>query len=336
MDWNIVPARQFNNYIKQWQALNVQLAQDLPILQPVFVSALLTYFAEGNEYLAIGTEDNKCVAMGFFQKAGAASWQTFQPSQAPVGLWLCPPEKQIGTLKSLAQKLPGITLKIDILQQDPNILPVESIYNSNIETLDYITTGHLLIEGDFETYFAGLGKNQRQNYNKANNRLKKQNTRVRLVIEESPDNMKKSVEEYGIIESGSWKNDLGTAININNRQGQFYAQIMNDFAQKNMAEAWKYYYDNKLVAIDLCIKNSEQLIILKTTFDSDYSRYSPAINMKIDAIKTIYENHTVQRIEYFGKMLDWHKRLNSTGRTMYHFSYYYSQLLLALKNKIRS
>lgn len=336
MDWNILPAKQFNNYIEQWQQLNVQLARDLPILHPVFISALLTYFAEGNEYLAIGTQNNECVAMGFFYKSGTTTWQSFQPSQAPVGLWLCPPEKQIDALKSLAQKLPGITLKIDILQQDPNILPVESILNSNIESLNYITTGHLLIEGDFEGYFAGLGKNQRQNYNKAHNRLKKQGADVRLVIEKSPDCMEKSVEEYGIIETASWKNDLGTAININNQQGQFYARIMTDFAQKNMAEVWKYFYDDQLVAIDLCIKNTEQLIILKTTFDSEYSRYSPAINMKIDAIKNIYENHSVQRIEYFGKMLDWHKRLNSTGRTMYHFSYYYSRLLLALKKTIRS
>ena len=197
--------------------------------------------------------------------------------------------------------------------------------------IHYIRTSKLLIGQDFDTYFASLGKNQRQNYNKANNRLSKQNITVKLKIEQDALQMHQSVKQYGEIESNSWKDALGTSINIENQQGKFYSQILSEFAKQQRAQVWKYYYDEKLVAIDLCIKNTEQLIILKTTFDSEYSRYSPAINMKLDALKPIFNDRLVQRIEFFGKTLEWHKRLNSIGRTMYHFSFYRYSLLLKLK-----
>ena len=334
MDWELLPIREFRQWSNQWQLLNEQLANNLPVLQPEFISALIDNFSDGNELLAIGKTDKETVAMGIFCQNSPYSWQTFQPSQAPVGLWLCPENKLIKALENLTKKLPGFVLKLDILQQDPDISPPVPEKTKRFEIIDYIQTSQLIINQDFDTYFASLGKNQRQNYNKANNRLAKQSTIVGLEIVISAQNMFQSIKEYGEIESNSWKDTLGTAININNQQGKFYHQVMTEFAEAQNAQVWKYFYDQKLVAIDLCIKNDEQLIILKTTFDSDYSRFSPAINMKLDALKPVFNDRLVQRIEFFGKTLQWHKRLNSIGRTMYHFSFYRYNPLLQIKRLI--
>ena len=331
MNWKLLPVKEFNNWSEQWQSLNKTIANNLPIMHPIFVAALIDSFANGDELLAIAEEQDNVIAMGIFYKKTLYSWQSFQPSQAPVGLWLCPNERLSESLRSLTKALPGFTLRLDILQQDPDISSLAQQATAHIEQSDYIFTSKLAVDQDFDSYFSALGKNQRQNYNKANNRLNKQDVKVRLEIEESPEQMYQSVAQYGNIESNSWKDALGTSVNIDNQQGVFFQRILSEFAKKNNAQVWKYFYDDTLVAIDLCIKNNEQLIILKTTFDSEYSRYSPAINMKLDALKPIFDNRLVQRVEFFGKTLQWHTRLNSIGRTMYHFSFYRYPILLKLK-----
>ncbi len=329
MDWELLPVVEFTNYSKKWQDLNKKLTDNLPILEPDFIAPLIHYFAHNNEILAIGKINNTITAIGIFQKINFFTWQSFQPSQAPVGLWLCPKNYTTLALKSLIKKLPGFILKIDVLHQDPNIIRL--VTKNHIEIIDYIKTGKLNAHQSFETYFQSLGKNQRQNYNKANNRLIKQKTEVKFDIVTDDKKIHQAVEEYGRIESMSWKNTLGTSVNINNQQGQFYDDMLSKFAKNKNAQIWKYFYNEKLVAIDLCIKNTKQLIILKTTFDNEFSRYSPAINMKIDALKILLNDKKLEYVEFFGKTLPWHQRLNSIDRTMYHFSFYRYPLLLNIK-----
>ena len=319
MKWEILNSNEFVHWQDDWQKLNNQLTK-LPVLNAAFIQSCLTYFADGSEKLAIAKVDNQVIAMTFIKPNGFLSWETFQPSQAPVGLWLCPNDQQLTALKSLIKALPSFVLKLDVLHQDPAIFP--PLKDKKIAIKDYIETGKLVFDQDFKDYFANLGKNQRQNYNKAHNRLKKQDIKVQLVIETEPETMHESIKQYGELESKSWKNELGTAIHIDNEQGQFFNEIMQDLATQKNAEVWKYYYDEKLVAVDLCVKNSELIIILKTTFDSEFSRYAPAICMKLDALKNLFDQKPVGRIEFFGKMLEWHKRIKSEPRTLYHYSYF--------------
>jgi len=329
MDWELHPVAEFINWSEPWQTLNKKLTNNLPVLDSTFILPLINCFSNNEELLVIGKINNVVVAMGIFQKKNFFSWRIFQPSQAPVGLWLCSEENIIIALDSLIKKLPGFILKLDIIHQDPNICP--PIVTDQIENIDYIYTSKLTIDQDFNSYFQSLGKNQRQNYNKANNRLIKQDINVKLEIVTNSQKMHQCVEQYGVIESNSWKDAMGTSIKINNQQGKFYSAMLSAFAKEKNAQVWKYFYNDKIVAIDLCIKNNEQLIILKTTFDSNYSRFSPAINMKLDALKQIFDKKILHRIEFFGKTRQWHTRLNSIGRTMYHFSFYRYSPLLKIK-----
>jgi len=328
MKWEVLDISEFSHWHTDWQTLNKTLA-NLPILNATFIQSCIDVFANGNEKLAIGKENDAIVAMTILNQTSKLTWETFQPSQAPVGLWLCPTEKQEKALQSLIRKLPGFVLKLDILHQDPSIYPRPS--GNKISIKDYIETGKITFDQEFDTYFANLGKNQRQNYNKAHNRLRKQDINVQLVIETEPEKMRECIAQYGELESKSWKNELGTAIHIDNEQGKFFHDIMQEFAKNDNAEVWKYYYDDNLVAVDLCVKNGDVIIILKTTFDSEYARYAPAICMKLDALKRFFSEKPVGRIEFFGKMLEWHKRVKSEPRTMYHYSYFRYAFIRLLK-----
>jgi hypothetical protein len=123
MKWTLYPINEFFGYQEQWDSLNQTLSES-PLLHTDFVIPLLECFATGDELLAIYGDARNPKAMAILCKAKIGAWRTFQPSQAPVGMWLQnPSDSAESLLKSLHAALPGFNIKLSITQQDPQILP---------------------------------------------------------------------------------------------------------------------------------------------------------------------------------------------------------------------
>ena len=87
MSWTVVPASQFGAQMARWNTLHAAGAAS-PLLAADFVAALLASFADGRELLAWHDTNGVTDAMTILSPGGFGVWHTFQPSQAPVGLWL--------------------------------------------------------------------------------------------------------------------------------------------------------------------------------------------------------------------------------------------------------
>ena len=196
----------------------------------------------------------------------------------------------------------------------------------------------MAVPEDFDLYFASFSKNTRQNINKSRNRLKKEDVTTELQIITEPKDIKAGVALYGEIESRSWKNSLGTAVNLNNEQGEFYVAMLEAFALLKRAQIWCFKFNDQVVAVDLCIVHNDTVTILKTTFDETYARYSPSLLLKMDAYKGLSEQGTIKNIEYYGKAMDWHRRLKCEERQLFHITWAKNQRLYRalnwLKNRI--
>lgn len=327
--WQLFPATSYAELAQQWQELNRRTAKT-QLLDPLFVQPLLNHFADGELQIAVATDNGRWVAAGIFKKLGWGRWQTFQPSQAPIGCWLCEAQQfNNALLKSLTQALPGITLALGLTQLDPAMLPRPQ-ETATLTTLDYITTGRLQVPADYDEYWRSRSKNVRQNSNKAKNRLVKEGTAVRFEAISNPEQIASCVRDYGLIESSGWKNHNGTAIHPDNDQGRFYTEMLTNFAPAQ-AEVWRYSYDEAVVATDLCIRDAQTLIILKTTFDEDWKKNSPAFCMHLDGINHCAELN-VRSIEFFGPAMEWHNKLTDDLRTQYHLNWAASPLIYPLKN----
>lgn len=325
MKVNIYAVSEFENFSSEWNKLNQQTHQQA-ILTADFIQCLIQHFFIGTEQLVVVNKSNNIIFIGFFQRVGLGRWQTVMPSQAPLGLWLSS-DGRIGEklLVSIATALPGVVLQLDLLQADSRYLTVEP----NIQQLHYIETGNKPIPEHYDDFFKTIGKNLRQNCNKAYNRAERENDSFSTQVLTGTVEVVKGVKQYGDIESASWKAELGTAISADNEQGKFYQDMMVKLAQRNAACVWYFLISGQVAAVDLCVINNGNLIILKTTFNEQFAQYSPALLLKMQMLKYYAEYPELQviNIEFYGKAMDWHKRLNSELRPIVHLSWQRSKLL---------
>jgi hypothetical protein len=335
MQWTLHPANTFSQHKSNWDKLNEQ-SQNLAILHSDFVEPLIEEFFEGDELLALGYIDGKLKMAGLFHKTGVFQWATVMPSQAPVALWLSNNhEFNSRDIKELANSLPGLVLSIDFLQVDSRDMKLDPTNVFELST--YIITGNRPVPADFEEYFKSLGKNMRQNYNKVINRAAKAGDALDIKCVTEPADIADAVRLYGEIESQGWKAQKGTAVSPDNDQGRFYTEMLTRLAKRNQACCWYYLINEQVVAVDLCINQNGSLIILKTTYNEEFSKQSPALQLKVEMLKHYAQQaNEITNIEFYGRVMEWHTRLDSVTRELLHVTWYSYSLLKSVKKFAKS
>jgi CelD/BcsL family acetyltransferase involved in cellulose biosynthesis len=317
MKWKFVPAAQLDRHLGALEALNAQSAGS-PLLSADFVLPLLQEFGTGKEILALCETADGPLALALLAPLGRGMWETFQPSQCPLGAWLQRAEAPIQPLvASLMAALPGFALAIGITQQDPDLLP-RPAGGDCIATLDYIRTARITLEGSFAKYWEARGKNLKQNMKKQRNRLEKEGIKASLDVLTAPGDIAQAIADYGQLESAGWKAEGGTAIHPDNAQGRFYRAMLENFCRQGRGRVYRYRFNDKVVAVDLCVEGNASLIILKTTHDESLKVYSPAFLMRQEAFGRLFEEQRIRRIEFYGKLMEWHTKWTDEVRTMYH------------------
>ncbi|WJG10468.1 GNAT family N-acetyltransferase [Aliiglaciecola sp. LCG003] len=336
MNWLVFPCSEFPAHQSAWAKLNRD-TMNLAFFEPEFVGGLIEHFFSGDEQFVLATHNDKLVMAGFFKPLGKGRWATAMPSQCPLGLFLHR-DKDVGEehMSQLCSALPGKVLMLDMLQMDSKFSQFSP--PSAFEKMPYITTGNRPIPDDFDVFFKSLGKNMRQNYNKVINRAARADDILSFQKVSKPEQVKQAILKYGEIESSGWKNDQGTAISPDNTQGKFYQQALSELAEKGKACCWYYLINQQIVAVDLCIQQDDCLIILKTTYNEEFNKQSPALMLKIEMIK-YYSEHIasekIRNIEFYGKAMEWHKRLDSTLREIEHVTYYPNALAKGVINLVK-
>jgi CelD/BcsL family acetyltransferase involved in cellulose biosynthesis len=332
--WKVRPARELRLVRDQWQALN-QAASGNPALEAGFVLQLLEHFGDGAELLAIAAAGGAPLAMTVLRRTAPACWQTFQPSQMPVGPWLqqpgLPPAE---LLHGLFPALPGFPLLVGVTQLDPAIL-ARPESTPSLATLDYIQTARIAVTGSFDAYWEARGKNLKHNMKRQRARLEKEGVKTHLDILTAPEDIDSAVTAYALLESAGWKAASDTALAPDNAQGRFYRSMLKEFAAEGKARVYQYRFDERIVAVDLCVVAGGTLIILKTTYDETYKALSPAFLMREEAFRRVFAEKEVERIEFYGRVMEWHTRWTDEVRTMYHVNHYRWPAIYATRRMVR-
>ena len=305
-----------------WDRLNA-VRGDLPFLSAAAIANALETFGTGREQLLTGRRGGQVVAMFVLVPDGALRWRTFQPSQVPLGAWVAEPSLPIVELtNSLVRGPLGLCLALSITQVDPRLAP-RAADDARTQHADYIDTGWLDIAGSFDDYWAARGKNLRQNMRKQRNKLAADGIETGLRMLRDVADMGPALDRYGALESAGWKAGEGTAIHAANAQGRFYRRLFEDAAARGEALVCEYLFDGRTVAMNLGLLRRGELIVLKTAYDESINKsLSPASLLREDELRTFFEGTEVRRIEYYGKLMDWHTKLTAEKRTLYHLTQY--------------
>lgn len=322
MNWSFVPARSFAEHLPEWAGLHASGAAS-PLLAADFVLPLLAHFARGDELLATCRSGQQVVAMAVLSPGGRARWQTFQPAQAPVGIWLQGPGTDTARLAdALVRALPGLALVAAVTQCDPELLP-RPADGGSVQTFDYIQTARITIEGSFDEYWSARGKNLRGNLKKQRARLERDGVALRLEVVRAPETVAAAVADYGRLESTGWKAGDGTAVHADNAQGRFYRDMLEAFCRRGAGSIYRYWFGAQLAATDLCIEGPGCIVVLKTTYDESVAgSLSPTLLMREEETRELFDQGRFKRIEFYGKVMEWHLRWTDEVRTLYHLNTY--------------
>ncbi len=332
--WTFHSANDFARFFDQWDEIN-QAASGIPILSAAFVALLLKEFGTGRERLAVGFSEGVAIAITVLERNHNGFCATFQPAQAPIGAWVHRPPATLETLiPSLLRKLPGFVLAVGVTQQDPELVqrPDEG---GIVQTLDYIQTARVTIAVPFDEYWAARGKNLRNNTKRQRSRLEKEGVPLRLETITDPADVAQAIIDYGRLESAGWKGAEGTAIHPDNAQGRFYRALLENYCRNDAGRIYRYCYGNVVAAVDLCIENRDTLIVLKTTYDEAIQNSSPASLMRHEYFQKLFDEGKIKRIEFYGRVMDWHTKWTNEVRTMYHVNYYRWHLLPKIRSVLR-
>lgn len=337
--WRVIPCQLLLTDLTlqaDWDRLSAERL-DLPFMCADAVSTALSVFGSGREKLFIGSVADGIVAMFILVPDGNFRWHTFQVPQLPLGAWVAARDLELQNLcQSLIENQLGMCLVLSITQIDPLYAPRLSDQTNNWH-FDYINTAWLEIDGDFDDYWATRGKNLRQNMRKQRNKLAAEGTIPTMRVLRKPEDMMLAIERYGALESDGWKAGRGTAIHPDNDQGRFYVQLLETAARRGQAVVFEYLFGTHTAAINLCLERNGVLAVLKTTFDERLPKnLSPAFLLREDELRHIFATREIRRIEYYGRVMEWHTKLTENSRTLYHLTVYRWPIVKKLAQRRRN
>lgn len=319
--WTFLPVSRFSTMKTQWDDIN-RRNYNTPLLDSIFITPLLEAFSTGKEIIGLCGDGDNIKAMGIFEKKNLFQVTTFQPNQAPLGLFVFDNHLDHEDLfYSLLKSLPGYILNLGILFQDYNFYektPDSNRINSNMA----FQTPNISIEGSFEDFWNGKSKSFRKQFNNRHNKLQKNDIVTECQCLTAPDDVKKAVTTFGLIESSGWKGRSNTAVHPDNIQGELYYRIFSNFAKNGEVRIYQYIYNGEVVAMDMCLIRDKTLYIMKTTYDEKQKDTSPTQLMRKEYLEGFFNDKTVINIESYGHVKNWHQHVAQHIRPIFIINIY--------------
>lgn len=320
MTWTFYPASEFEKHAGSWDVLNA-CGFNSPLLSSHFALSALQALGSGREKLAMLGRFDHPDAMCILVQRGHFVWDTFQPSQAPLGFWLMRPGLEPeAVLTGLIHALPGFALVAGLTQQDPLLLP-RPPDAGRLLTFDYITVAYLLLNERYESFWHAR-KNLRKAMRLEYNRLEKQGLAYQVKCVTDPDEVIDAVRIFARLEASGWKARQGTAVRFERAQGKFYVNLLQSFCRSGTGCIYYLTLNEVVAAMYLSVHQGDTVILLKTGYDNAYREYSPGMLLFQEILRILMDSEHFHRIEFYGRSTAWEMQLTDKTRTLYHVNVY--------------
>lgn len=337
MSWSFHPASDsFDQYRERWDAIN-RLNGNHILLDSAFVGLLLRHFGSPGVVLGIRNDPNS-PGIALLERARGGFWQTFQPSQAPLGLILLgsrdQPRRQID---ALLRALPGYALGLAVLQQDVDFTPFAEVApGPDVERIEHILTARLTFAGTFEQYWNSRDRHFVKDLGRRRRRLAERGTSLELVVERRPEQVAEAIRQYGLLEAAGWKSTLGTAISPDNQQGALYRELLEHFCNQKEGVIYRLLLDGRTAAANLCLERGGMLVVLKTTYDEGIQSFSPGHLLDQEMRRSIFAEGRIRVEEYYGPFSASQAKWTDDVRAIFHLNFFRSPAVVSARSALRA
>jgi hypothetical protein len=275
--------------------------QGHPALRAAAVRLMVSHFAGAEQWCAKFVADGRVLAQAVIERTGFASWSLFAPAQALLSTLVFDQAmlRTAGALQCFLRSAPGFALALELPRQDAPFSIVGASAPSTTHFADWGTTISVECEAGFDAYWNGRSRDLRLNIDRYFRRAEREGLSPRFSKVQSPEEIGAAVGRYGLLETAGWKGREGTALNPNNRQGQFYGSLLSEYAAANTGSVYELHLGERLAASRIAISGPSMHVMLKTTYDEELRRHAPGRMLLYLTLKDMLSTSAPRRVEFY-------------------------------------
>lgn len=295
----------------EWEALAERLAAS-PFLFPGWVEAWARAFGRGRLAVRVLRRAGRLVALApVLARRGALASPTNWHS--PESGWLAEsPEAEAALLDALLAEGPR---RLSFAFLDPRRAEPAGArarargYRVLRRTLQ--SSPCLALEGGWEAYSRGLGKNLRGDLARRRRKLAALGA---MTIEVSDgESLEERLAEGFRVEASSWKGSSGTAIDSDEASRRFYTEVARWAAARGWLRLAFLRLDGRALAFDYCLEHAGVHYMLKTGYDPAQRELSPGKVLREAMIQRAFEQG-LRSYELLGAAEPWKLQWTSDTR----------------------
>ncbi len=329
MSWHFEPlAAGFTRMRSSWDALNRELNREHPLLDGRFVGPLVEHYAEPDDLLAVEEAAGSVRSMLALSPRRRGVWSIFLPAQTQLGPALISGDTDFN---ALFRQLPGVTLVLELLCQDPLYSPFDELpTSSRMSSLAHSLTVNIALDGSFEDYWQARSRNLRKNLRRTRKRATDEELAAELTVHETQPALREALQRYAQMESQGWKAAEGTAIDTTTRQGRFYGDVVQAFGAVGRAAIYELYNGQRLTASQIVIFSEPMMVTLKITHDETMRHLSPGRVLDYMLLERAYAERRHEVVEFYTNASPEQTTWGTGTRTISHVTLYRHPLIKTL------
>ncbi|MBX9604878.1 MAG: GNAT family N-acetyltransferase [Gammaproteobacteria bacterium] len=267
-------------------------------LDAAFLRASVQHFSTRKLWLCQCGDDGAQQAMLLLEQAQPGVFRTFLPPQSQIAPLLIAPRGG-ASLAGMFTALPASCARVDIFQADPLLAQVPTGARDYTDVSPYGVTIAVTAGRPFASYWAERNKKLRDNIGRYLRRAQEQGSGIEFRVHTETSAVLGAFARYAELECRGWKGKAGTAIQLNDTQGVFYASVLRSFSATGRVMAFELWLDGTLVASRFSAMTGGTLVMLKTTFDENYNHFAPGRLLLYLSLEAIFANPEVRSVEFY-------------------------------------
>lgn len=291
-----------------WDSLNARYHADHPALRAILMTLLAEHFGDAQLRFASYRVGSDIQMQALIAPDGFGRWVVFCPSQAPLAALVGNAELGLHALRALLGKLSLASLRLQVPHQDPMFWA----WNTSSPGVEWDVWGRtisVVANNGFDEYWNSRPSDLRQNLRRYRRRAEQEGLALRETVCAQPGDVGAAVDRYGLLESSGWKGREGTALHPENQQGRFYRALLSTLAGEQRARVFELYASGeRLIASRMLISGPGMHVMLKTTYDEGFSRYSVGRILLQHTLSQLL-GESARRVEFYTQanddMLSW-------------------------------
>ncbi|KQW42208.1 hypothetical protein ASD88_21845 [Pelomonas sp. Root662] len=234
--------------------------------------------------------------------------------------------------RQLLKQLPSHATQLDFLCNDQKF---GDLRHEDAQVMPHALTMNVSLRGSFDDYWAQRPRKLVQNMRRYMRRIQTEGGDQRLVVISAPDAIAGAVDRYATLESNGWKGREGTAVQRDNAQGRFYADVMAAFAERGEALVYELWLGDALIASRMLLLHGGMAVMLKTTFHEEFERFAPGRVLLLLTLEDLFKRLPGGVVEFYtdadADLLAW----STSQRWINHVSVYRHRGLHAVYGLLR-